>query len=65
MWTYVLHLIPMALMPAVGSSLQDSLPFTDWHILLSLPTHGAKNSIFAMPFLYKNDDFAKTGSGQT
>ena len=36
MWTYVLHIIPMALMPVVVG--QASLPFNDWHVLLALPT---------------------------
>jgi hypothetical protein len=30
-----------------------------------VPSPGAQNTSFAMPFLYKNDLFTKTGSGQT
>ena len=39
MWAYVLHIVPMALMPSVAAG-QASLPLSDWHVLAALPTHG-------------------------
>jgi hypothetical protein len=50
----------IALGPSISPSIATAPP------LLNISTVGlpAKNGIFA-PFIYKNDDFAKTGSGQT